>query len=133
VIYLLDTNACISYLNHADSTVREHMQEYKPEDIAICSVVEAELLFGVFKSSRPKQNMIKLKTFLNEFVSIPFDSSAALEFGRIRQSLAKLGTPIGPYDLQIGAIALSRRLTLVTHNVREFSRVEGLHIEDWES
>ncbi len=131
--FLLDTNACISYLNRADSPVRSHMQEYNPADIAICSVVEAELLFGVHKSARPKQNLMKIQTFLDEFVSIPFDSQAAFQFGKIRQSLAKSGTPIGPYDLQIAAIALSRRLTLVTHNVREFSRVNGLLIEDWET
>ena len=66
------------------------------------------------------------------FLSLAFDGDAARHFGRIRAELTKVGTPIGPYDLQIAAIALSNNLTLVTHNTREFSRVIGLHIEDWE-
>ena len=71
--------------------------------------------------------------FLNQYVSLPFDDQAALFYGQIRAQLATLGTPIGPLDLQIAAIALANNLTLVTHNTREFRRVEGLQIEDWEA
>ena len=67
------------------------------------------------------------------FLSFPFDGNAARHFGRIRADLAKTGNPIGPYDLQIAAIALSHSLTVVTHNTREFSRVSGLNLEDWET
>lgn len=70
--------------------------------------------------------------FLNLFVSLPFDDNAALIYGEIRAQLRALGTPIGPNDLQIAAIALANNLILVTHNLREFSRVNGLPIEDWE-
>lgn len=69
---------------------------------------------------------------MNRFTSLPFDDIAAERFGDIRSYLADLGTPIGPYDLQIAAIALANNLILVTHNVDEFSRVEGLQLEDWE-
>ncbi|MDP1709482.1 MAG: PIN domain-containing protein, partial [Candidatus Komeilibacteria bacterium] len=64
--------------------------------------------------------------------SLPFDGNAAREFGEIRAYLARQGTPIGPYDLQIAAIAKVHDLILVTHNTREFSRVLGLRLEDWE-
>lgn len=130
--YLLDTNACISYLNNASSPVRSRMQALQPSEIMLCSVVEAELYYGVMKSATPLKNLAKLTPFLSQFTSLPFDSEAAYEFGRIRADLAKAGTPIGPYDLQIAAIALVGRLILITHNTREFSRIAGLQLEDWE-
>ena len=67
-----------------------------------------------------------------QFVSLPFDDAAASVYAIIRAHLESAGTPIGPYDLQIAAIALANGLTLVTHNTREFSRVPGLLLEDWE-
>ena len=130
--YLLDTNVCISYLNNAESPVRSRMQMLKPAEIVLCSVVQAELYYGVMKSAAPSKNLARLAPFLNQFASLPFDNQAAREFGHIRANLAKSGTPIGPYDLQIAAIALANRLILVTHNTREFSRVTGLQLEDWE-
>jgi len=132
VKYLLDTNVCISYLNKAESLVCTRMQMLKPSEILLCSVVEAELYFGVMKSATPSKNPSRLTPFLNQFVSLPFDNKAARKFGGIRADLAKAGTPIGPYDLQIAAIALVNRLILVTHNTREFSRIVGLPLEDWE-
>lgn len=130
--YLLDTNACISYLNNPDSPVCLKMQRLKPSEILLCSVVEAELYYGVMKSAAHAKNLARLKPFISQFVSLSFDSKAAKEFGHIRAELAKAGTPIGPYDLQIAAIALVNNLTVVTHNTREFGRVDGLHLEDWE-
>ena len=130
--YLLDTNACISYLNKAESPVRKRMQMLKPSEILLCSVVQAELYFGVMKSATPSKNLSRLTPFLNQFASLPFDNKAARKFGRIRADLAKAGIPIGPYDLQIAAIALVNSLILVSHNTREFSRIAGLPLEDWE-
>ena len=130
--YLLDTNVCISYLNNVESLVLTRMQMLKPSEILLCSVVEAELYYGVMKSATPSKNLTRLTPFLNQFVSLPFDSKAARKFGHIRADLAKAGTPIGPYDFQIAAIALVNRLILVTHNTREFSRIAGLQLEDWE-
>lgn len=130
--YLLDTNVCITYLNNAESPISERMQILKPSEIMLCTVVEAELYYGVMKSATPAKNLARLAPFLSQFISLPFDSKAAREFGRIRADLAKAGTPIGPYDLQIAAISLVNRLILVTHNTREFSRIAGLQLEDWE-
>lgn len=132
MIYLLDTNACIVYLNRPNSPIKQRLQELPPTEIAVCSVVKAELFYGAMRSTNPTRTLTLQEEFLNRFVSLPFDDAASIAFGRIRARLAVLGTPIGPYDLQIAAIALANDLTLVTHNVREFSRVEGLRIEDWE-
>jgi tRNA(fMet)-specific endonuclease VapC len=132
VKYLLDTNACISSLNNPASLVRAKLMTLKPTDIVLCSIVEAELYFGVMKSSKPVQNLGKLNYFLEQLSSLPFDSVAAQIFGSISATLAKAGTPIGPYDLQIASIAVVNNLTLVSHNVREFSRVANLLLEDWE-
>ncbi|WP_236738986.1 PIN domain-containing protein, partial [[Phormidium ambiguum] IAM M-71] len=86
----------------------------------------------LLKSSQQETNLAKLARLFNQFLILPFDERSAKIAGRIRAQLAALGTPIGPYDLQIAAIALANNLILVTHNTSEFSRVEGLQIEDWE-
>ena len=130
--YLLDTNACINYLNFPDSLIWRKIQSTSAFEITVCSVVKAELFYGSKKSKNPTLNLAKQMKFLNQFQSLPFDDEAALIFGEIRAELAKRGTPIGPYDLQIAAIALANNLTLITHNTREFSRIGNLKIEDCE-
>lgn len=132
MIYLLDTNTCIQYITGRNSLVVEKFKACNPADIALCDVVKSELYYGAYKSDRQDKNLQVLKEFFQEFVSLPFDKQAAKKTGEIRARLAALGTPIGPYDLQIAAIALVNNLILVTHNTKEFSRVEGLHFEDWE-
>lgn len=99
----------------------------------VCSIVKGELFYGANKSSNSRETLAKQLEFLNRFVSLPFDDTSTLIYGQIRAQLAILGTPIGSYDLQIAAIALANNLTLVTHNTREFSRVAGLQIEDWQT
>lgn len=93
--YLLDTNVCISYLNNVESLVRTRMQMLKPSEILLCSVVEAELCYGVMKSATPSKNLTRLTPFLNQFVSLPFDSNAARKFGHIRADLAKQAPLLG--------------------------------------
>ncbi len=132
MIYLLDTNACIAYLNRPMSGVRRRLETLSPEDVAVCSVVKSELFYGARRSNNPERTLAGQQEFLNRFVSLPFDDNAAIIYSRIRAQLAALGTPIGPYDLQIAAIAMANNLILVTHNTREFNRIEGLQIEDWE-
>jgi tRNA(fMet)-specific endonuclease VapC len=132
VIYLLDTNTCIRYLNGTSVEVLRRLQTLRDEDIAVCSVVKAELFYGAMRTNNPTRTLANQQEFLNRFQSLPFDDQAALIYSRIRAQLATLGTPIGPYDLQIAAITLAHNLILVTHNTGEFSRVDGLPIEDWE-
>ncbi|QFS52104.1 type II toxin-antitoxin system tRNA(fMet)-specific endonuclease VapC [Nostoc sphaeroides] len=130
--YLLDTNVCARYLNGRSLLIRERLRLTNVKEIAVCSVVKSELFYGAMRSNNPTRTLARQQEFLNLFVSLPFDDSTALVYGRIRAELLASGTPIGPNDFQIAAIALTHSLTLVTHNTREFSRVSGLVTEDWE-
>jgi tRNA(fMet)-specific endonuclease VapC len=129
---LLDTNTCVEYLNGRSRRVIEAFERRTPADIAVCSIVKAELYYGALRSGNPQPALAKLEVFLEPYRSLPFDDRCAEAYGRIRARLAQLGSLIGPNDLLIAAIALVHGATLVTHNVREFRRVEGLTYEDWE-
>lgn len=131
--YLLDTNVCIRYLNGRSPAVLRRLQALQPADIAVCSVVKAELFYGARRSRNPVRSLAEQQQFLQPYRSLPFDDVAAKMAGILRAELARQGTPIGPYDLQIAAIALANDCTLVTHNVREFARLPNLSIEDWET
>jgi len=128
--HLLDTNACIRYLNGRAVSVRNRLAAMSPGAVGVCSVVKAEMYAGAMKSVNPVWTRSEQQAFLVQFVSLPFDDAAASVDAVIRAHLESAGTPIGPYDLQIAAIALANGLTLVTHNTREFSRVPGLLLED---
>ncbi|SRR5579883_195876 len=132
MIYLLDTNTCIQYINRRNLPIYRRITSSSPDDIAICDIVKFELYFGAYNSARVEENLEILRKFFGDFVSLPFDGEAAAICGRVRAHLKATGTPIGSYDLQIAAIALSHNLTLITHNTAEFSRVDGLQFEDWE-
>ena len=130
--YLLDTNACIRYISGRSVPLRNKIIATPTNEISVCSIVKAKMLYGSMKSQNPNKSLKEQKEFLDQFQSLPFDDEAALIFGELRADLAKKGTPIGAYDLQIAAIALANNLTLITHNTREFSRIGNLKIEDWE-
>jgi len=131
-MWLLDTNAWIAYLNRKPNPVKNRIVQVPESQVVMCDVVKAELFFGAFKSLKVEENLAKLEVLFSLIESFPFDAKAAAQFGEIRAYLTKQGTPIGPYDLQIAAIAKTHSCTLVTHNTREFSRVPDLNIEDWE-
>ncbi len=130
--YLLDTNAVIALMKNHPRVV-EHIRRTGRPELLICAPVEAELWFGTSKSSRIDENRQHLLTLLEWLPSLPFSSEAARLCGEIRADLARKGTPIGPYDLQIAAIALANDCKLVTHNTGEFLRISGLKLEDWEA
>ncbi len=132
MIYLLDTNVCIQYLNGRSPAIRKRLESLHPADVAVCSVVKAELLTGAQKSQYPERTLANVRKFLASFLSLPFDDASAEAYSVIRADLERRGALIGPYDLQIASIALAHNLILVTHNVREFGRVVGLRIDDWE-
>ena len=132
MLYLPDTNVWIRHLNPAFSIVKTRLSAYPPSQIALCDVVKAELYYGAFKSARRDANLTVLETLFSGLSSFAFDGEAARIFGDIRADLARKGTPIGPYDIQIAAIALANDCILVTHNTDEFSRIAGLKLEDWE-
>lgn len=132
-MYLLDSNACIRLLNEsASSKMARKLAELTPEDIRLCSVVKSELYYGAYKSTKRDRNLANLNRFFSQFISLPFDDNAAAIAGQVRVQLDTAGTPIGSNDLLIAAIAIANDLTLVTHNTREFGRINGLKYEDWE-
>ncbi len=129
--YLLDTNVCIDYLNASHPNVVERFRKASPEDLCLSSVVVAELRYGADKSSRKERNHEKLDVLTAEIRCVGFDADAARSFGRVRAALETKGMPIGPYDMMIGAQALALGCILVTDNVDEFRRIEGLEVENW--
>ncbi len=131
MIFLLDTNAWIAVINPSPSPVKEKFAHHQPNAIRLCAVVKAELLWGAYRSTRREANLALLEKLFGQFASLPFDDLAAEHYGQIRADLTARGTPIGPNDLMIAAIARAHDLVLVTHNQREFSRVEQLRLEDW--
>lgn len=131
--YLLDTNACIRYLSGRSQPLVRHLEFMPIKSIVVCAVVKMELRYGSMRSQSPELSAAKQKQFLDQFISLPFDDIAAQRCGELRALLASKGTPIGPYDLQIAAIALVNQVTLVTHNTAEFGRVPGLLLADWET
>lgn len=130
MIYLLDTNAVIAVMKENQNVIA-HIRQIGKSNLRICAPVEAELWFGVKKSEQQSKNRFRLQTFLEWIPSLPFESDAASHFGEIRADLTKKGTPIGLFDMQIAAIALTNDLTVVTNNTREFERVPNLKLEDW--
>ena len=130
--YSLDANTCIALLNSASKAVMTRFAGCQPADIVVCSVVRAELLYGARRSARVESNLKRLEHFLEPLQSAAFDDQCAHYYGLIRADLAAQGKPVGANDLLIAAIARAHDLILVTHNTREFSRVVGLRIEDWE-
>ena len=132
--FLLDTNACIALTNGQPRHVREHFEHATASgsQIFVSSAVTFELWCGVAKSTREEFNTRRLRTFLSGPVSVlPFEEADARAAGSVRAALEASGRPIGAYDLLIAGQAIHRRITLVTANVAEFSRVKGLIWQDW--
>lgn len=130
--YLLDTNTIVRYLNGRAPNVRVRLASTPLSDLGVSAVVVAELRYGAAKSADPVKTIAIQDQFLALLGFVPFDRPAAEAYGTIRATLERQGTPIGANDLLIAATALSHGLILVTHNMREFSRIAGLTVEDWE-
>lgn len=129
--YMLDTNICIYAIKKEPEAVLSHLQKVKPQDVCISSVTYAELMHGVFKSKAIERNQLALSVLLSNIEIVHFDVAAAESYGRIRADLEKNGTPIGPLDMMIAGHAVALGCTLVTNNLKEFSRVKGLKAVNW--
>ncbi|NBQ20660.1 MAG: type II toxin-antitoxin system VapC family toxin [Synechococcaceae bacterium WB6_3B_236] len=127
---MLDTNICIHVINAKPPAVLERFRQYRMGEIGLCSVVAAELAYGVAKSGSAR-NRQALEMFLAPLIILPFDDAAVWAYGNLRAELERKGTPIGALDTMIAAHALSQQSTLVTNNTREFARVPGLALENW--
>jgi tRNA(fMet)-specific endonuclease VapC len=131
MMFLLDTNICILLIRQKSTQVLATLTSYAITDIGISAITVAELQYGVQRSTKQSQNQQALDQFLLPLTILPFDDGTALQYGRIRAYLEAQGLPIGALDTLIAAHAIQHNLTLVTNNIREFSRVHGLTVEDW--
>ena len=132
--YLLDTNACIALIDGEPARVRRRFERAiaAGAQVFVPSLVTFELWYGVAKSQREEFNARRLRAFLAGPLSvIAFEEADARAAGSVRATLEASGKPIGAYDVLIAGQAMCRQLTLVTANVREFSRVKGLVWQDW--
>lgn len=130
-MYLLDTNICIYIIKKKPVEVLNVLKKKLKKDIFISSITVAELEYGVEKSKFPDNNRVSLLEFLSIFDIINFDDKDAVEFGKIKVMLEKIGKIIGPMDLLISSQAISKNMILVTNNEKEFERIDGLRIENW--
>lgn len=130
-MWMLDTGICIALIKRQPSELIDRLKKHKPGEVAVSSITLAELNFGVSKSAQPEKNRAALDQFLLPLEILAFDDAAAECYGHIRAALEIDGTPIGPLDTLIASHALSIDSTVVTNNVREFSRVKGLRVENW--
>lgn len=128
--YMLDTNMCIYAQKNNPNVIAKIKQNFQ-QGLAISSITLAELEYGVQASANIEKNTVSLMKFLSIVDVLPFDSGASVEYGKICANLRKKGTPIGTMDMLIAAHARAENLIVVTHNTREFERVEGLQLEDW--
>ncbi|AZO53244.1 MULTISPECIES: type II toxin-antitoxin system VapC family toxin [unclassified Mesorhizobium] len=128
MIYLLDTNAVIAVIK-GDASLLALLKQHTPQDFALSAIVAHELYYGAERSKRRAENLARIEAL--QFPVLEFDREDARHAGEIRATLAALGTPIGPYDALIGGQARARSLILITRNVREFERINGLSIETW--
>lgn len=127
---LLDTNICIYIINAKPTKVLARFKKYRLGDVGLCSVVAAELAFGVAKSGSTR-NRQALEMFLAPLSILPFDEAAVWAYADLRAALERKGSPIGSLDTLIAAHALSLGATLVTNNTREFAKVPGLLLDNW--
>jgi len=128
---LLDTDICIYAINRKRPEVLARVRDYRIGEVGISAITYAELRFGVENSARVEENIERLERFLLPLEIVPFDAEAGRHYGRLRRALNRAGCPIGSNDLLIGAHALALAATLVTNNAREFSRIDGLLVEQW--
>jgi len=128
---MLDTNVLIGCLRRNNHLIEKIEQAGKAHDLAISSITFGELMVGIMRNDTPRRRSA-LKKVLAPMKILDFGQDAAAEFAKIKVSLQESGTPIGPYDMQIAAHAISANQTLVTHNVQEFERIQNLNLLDWE-
>ena len=130
LLYMLDTDICIFVLRDRSAEVRRKFNRFEDE-LCISTITAGELLYGVERSARRIENRRIVEAFIGNLNVLPFTTRAAAHFAQLRSELSQRGMVCGPYDMLIAGNARSEDLTVVTNNVREFSRIPGLHVENW--
>ena len=132
MMYFIDTNVVIDAIRSKNSqNIANHFKNKSFTDIKVSSIVVAELEYGAQHSSDYEKRKTQYKSFIQDFEIIHFTEKDAEIYGKIKEQLAIEGNLIGSNDMLIASVALSHNATIVTHNIREFSRVKGLKVEDW--
>jgi tRNA(fMet)-specific endonuclease VapC len=129
--YMLDTNTCVYIIKRKPPDVIERFKEIEISQIGISAITLSELLYGVFKSSKPKQNQMALAQFVAPLEILPYGDEAAQYYGSLRARLENQGSPIGALDMLIAAHALWLDCILITNNEREFNRIPNLKTDNW--
>ena len=131
-MYMLDTNAIIAAVRHPEWPIRERIRQHLGRDLCISVITYGELEYGIQKSSMPERNRLAVNQILAGIRIFDFDQAAARHFGEIFAELERKGLRIGDRDMLIAAHARSNGHTIITHNTREFGRIAGLRVEDWQ-
>ncbi len=129
--YLMDTNICIYIMNKRPIEIIHKFKKFDAGEIGVSTITVSELQYGVAKSKNRGLNQQRVEEFLSPLEIIPYDEAAANIYGDIRHKVEKYGKTIGPLDMLIAAHAISRNLTLITNNEKEFKRVTNLKVENW--
>ena len=129
--YYLDSNICIFHLRKPHGILFRKIYSVDPEDIKLPAIVKAELVAGAMKSAKPEENIAEVMDFCDSFEIVPFDDSMLMTYAKMRASLELRGQKIGYNDTIIAATVLARKGILVTNNINEFGRIDGLIHEDW--
>jgi tRNA(fMet)-specific endonuclease VapC len=128
--YMLDTNICIYVIKEHPQKLAQRFNRFS-DQLCISSITLGELRYGAEKSARRSQNLEEIEQFSARLEVLPFSAKAAAHYGEVRAALEKAGKPAGPYDMLIGAHAMSEGLIVVTNNMREFRRMPGVRVENW--
>lgn len=131
MLYLLDTNTCIYFLNRSSERIISQFKKYSPSEILLSSITVAELFYGAEKSKARKKNWAIVEEFVSNFDIVSFDEKSCQTYAKTRASLEKSGLPIGPMDLLIASISIANNYILVTNNIKEFRRIKGIKLENW--
>ena len=130
-MYLLDTNI-ISYWMRGDQSLMDKIKSHSPSELSLSTITLAEIFYGIEKSpTKKKERRTKINRICSQLAIHPFDEPAAEKYGSIRAKLEREGLIISERDLQIASIAMANRLSIVTHNTKEFNRIKDLTVEDW--
>lgn len=128
--YMLDTNIAIYVIKRRPPEVLATFNQHAGQ-LCISSITLAELIHGVEKSAKPDHNLRQVEDFISRLTVLEYGNKSSAHYGNIRAVLERKGTPIGVNDLYIAGHARSEGVTLVTNNMKEFDRVEGLRLENW--
>jgi len=130
-MYMLDTNICVFLINNKSQELAKRITDVPLDEIYVSAITQSELQYGVSKSQHTAKNTQALAKFLSTVTVIDYDTKAAETYGEIRAVLERKGQVIGPLDMLIAAHAKSMGFIIVTNNMSEFGRIDGLVVEDW--